>query len=138
GQAFGAPYSATWTNNASGLYTLTAVATDNGGTAASSSEVSVTARRVPAIAYVVDAGTVGGQAVSAGLGMDFDVLTNIAVTHLGVFDSGGDGVNGSALLTVQLFSRSGNAGTVLATTTFTVADPGALIGGSRFKPLTSP
>jgi chitinase len=42
GQATAAPYSYTWTNVAAGTYSLTAVATDNGGAVSTSSAVSVT------------------------------------------------------------------------------------------------
>src|ERR1043166_4062466 len=70
--------------------------------------------------------------------MDFDVLTNLVVTGLGAFDSGTDGINPSSTLTTQLYTRSGNSGTVLATLTFTAADPGTLVDSSRLKPLASP
>jgi regulation of enolase protein 1 (concanavalin A-like superfamily) len=42
GTATAAPYTATWNNVAAGTYTLTAVATDNGGATATSAAVSVT------------------------------------------------------------------------------------------------
>ncbi|SDG04231.1 glycosyl hydrolase family 18 protein [Chitinophaga filiformis] len=42
GQATSAPYTYSWTNVAAGTYSLTAVATDNGGAVATSSAVSVT------------------------------------------------------------------------------------------------
>ncbi|MCI0635402.1 MAG: hypothetical protein L0206_16025, partial [Actinobacteria bacterium] len=55
------------------------------------------------IAYVVPSGTAGGQAFGGSLGMDFDVLEDIEITRLGVFDSGSDGLG--ATITAQVFSR---------------------------------
>jgi hypothetical protein len=62
-----------------------------------------------------------------------------------VFDSGGNGL--SSTLTAELWSRNENgtpgnftddtAGTRLAQLTFTAADPGTLVGGSRFKRLAT-
>ncbi|HTI38813.1 MAG TPA: Ig-like domain-containing protein [Vicinamibacterales bacterium] len=47
GNAFAAPFSATWTNVLPGTYVLTAVATDNSGTTATSSPVTVTVTAAP-------------------------------------------------------------------------------------------
>ena len=44
------------------------------------------------VAYEVPAGTQGNQQHRGGMGMDFDVLEPIRVTHLGVFDSAQDGL----------------------------------------------
>ena len=79
---------------------------------------------------------VGTQSYTGGLGMDFDVLSPVVVTKLGVFDSGGNGL--SSTLTVQLFRRSPPV-SVLAALTFTPAAPGTLEPGtsSRMKALTS-
>jgi len=137
GRATSPPFTVAWTNVIAGSYSLTAVATDNGGASATSAAVAINARRVPAIAYIVPAGTVGSQAFANGYGMDFDVRTNIVISTLGVFDSGADGIS-NATLTTQIYRRTGNSGTVLATLAFTQADPGTLIGGSRFKPLPTP
>jgi hypothetical protein len=52
-----------------------------------------------------------------------------------VFDSGGDGVKGGDTLTAQLYSRTGDTGKLLASVSFTAADPGTLDGDSRFKNL---
>ncbi len=85
-----------------------------------------------AIAYVVPEGTVGNQVFGGSLGMDFDVTgADIAITHLGVFDSGSDGL--ATELTARLYDRSDMS--LLATLSFTPNDPGNLIDGSRFKEL---
>ncbi|NIP93244.1 MAG: hypothetical protein GWO24_07215, partial [Akkermansiaceae bacterium] len=69
--------------------------------------------------------------------MDFEVLEEIRVTDLGVFDAGADGLKRT--ITAQLWSRSGNNGVaVLARETFTSPDPGRLEGGNRFKALADP
>jgi hypothetical protein len=86
------------------------------------------------VAYEVPAGTVGNQAYSGALGMDFDVQQAVTVTRLGVFDSGGDGLG--AILTARLYNRSTRA--ELARLDFTSAEPGELAGGSRFKDLAVP
>lgn len=137
GRSLAAPFTALWTNVAAGSYAITAVATDNGGGVTTSAAANITARRVPAIAYVVPAGTVGSQAFANGYGMDFDVKSNILVTTFGVFDSAGDGLT-NVTLTTQIYRRTNNTGTVVATLAFTGTDPGTLIGGSRFKPLPTP
>src|SRR4030095_9924895 len=72
------------------------------------------------------------------IGMDFDVLAPIIVTHLGCFDSGSDGISPSSALTTQIFNRNGASPVVVASTNFLAPDPGVLIGGSRFKAFTSP
>ncbi|MCB1125571.1 MAG: lamin tail domain-containing protein, partial [Verrucomicrobiae bacterium] len=88
-------------------------------------------------AYLVEAGTGGNQSYGGALGMDFEVLEEIRVTDLGVFDDDSDGL--FRTITAQLWSRSGDSGiSILARETFTPAVPGTLEGGSRFKPLASP
>ncbi len=138
GQSTSPPYSFVWTNAHSGIHSLMAVATDDAGTTTASSAIVITATRTTNTAYIVDAGTVGTQAYPNGLGMDFDVITPIIVTSLGAFDSGGNGLSGSAPLTTQIFTRNGNSGNLLTGLTFNFADPGTLVGGSRLKPLPSP
>jgi len=90
------------------------------------------------IAYVVPVGTIGNQLLPAGqaqsLGMDFDVNSGIVITGLGVFDSGGDGLRSP--LTAHIYDRDTRIS--LAQLTFTPANPGNLIGGSRFLPLAVP
>jgi hypothetical protein len=92
------------------------------------------------IAYNAPAGTVGNQAINGlVVGDDFRVIYPITVSQLGVFDSGTNGIQGSTVLTVQLYERSGrHNGTLLATLTFDATDPGKRLGGSLFKPLVPP
>jgi len=90
-------------------------------------------------AYNVQPGTVGNEAVPRlGVGNDFRVVTPIAITQLGVFNSGANGIQGSAVLAVQVYERNGSSGALLATLTFDATNPGQLIGGSLFKPLGVP
>jgi hypothetical protein len=100
-----------------------------GRESAGSAAVCATPGRV--IAYQVPGGTQGNQAFGGALGMDFDVLLDIRVTRLGVFDDGGDGLAG--VITCRLYDRD----TQLEITSieFTPEDPGTLLGGSRFKPV---
>ena len=97
-------------------------------------------------AYQIATGTTGNQNYGAPLGMDFNAVRAIRVLSLGVFDSGSNGL--SSALTAQLWRRNENGtpgvftddtgSAVLASQTFTPADPGTLVGGSRFKPLATP
>ena len=88
-------------------------------------------------AYQVFAGQDGSQGFGGELAMHFIVNSPITVTSLGAFDADSDGITGP--LTTELWSRNGGAGvTMLASDTFTAASPGALIGGSRFKPIAAP
>lgn len=88
-------------------------------------------------AYLVEAGTPGNQFYSGSLGMDFEVLEEIRVTDLGVFDDGSNGLNRT--ITAQLWSRNGNSGVaMLASESFTSGTAGTLEGGNRFKPLSTP
>ncbi len=97
------------------------------------------------IAYSTRAGVIGNQhdPRNAAHGHDFVVQQAIEVTHLGVFDSGGDGFK--SVLTAELWSRDDN-GTPenpdddrgiakLAELTFTPEHPGELVAGDRFKAL---
>ncbi len=89
-----------------------------------------------AIAYSDDAGNVGSQDWTGSLGLDFVVHDTISVTQLGVFDSNSDGLMRD--LTAQMWTRSGDSGSLLRQLSFTPADPGTLLGGDRFKPLGTP
>ncbi|HRR78716.1 MAG TPA: PEP-CTERM sorting domain-containing protein [Planctomycetota bacterium] len=90
----------------------------------------------PVTSYIVPTGTVGLQTNHSGpLGMDFDLMQPTVINSLGVFDSGSDGLVGN--LTVRLYDRM-NTAVPLATLSFTAADPGTLVGGSRFKNLATP
>lgn len=85
-------------------------------------------------AYQVPEGTVGNQDFDGAMGMDFDVNADIAVTRLGVFDGGSDGL--ALPLTARLYDRE--SGIELVSLEFTPEDPGELVGGSRFKTLAVP
>lgn len=134
------PFSFVWSNPKSGAYTLAARATDDAGAVTVSPAVNIVAAREITLAYVVETNTVGSQSLPNpyGIGMDFNVLTPIIVTHLGCFDSAGDGINSSSTLTTQIFNRNGPAPTVVASMAFSSTDPGQLIGGSRLRALSSP
>jgi hypothetical protein len=90
------------------------------------------------IAYRVTAGTVGNQdAFGSALGMDFNVITPIVVTRLGVFDSGSNGL--AHFLTAQIYNRDTQA-PVTPLITFAAgsgAGSGTLIDGSRFLDITA-
>lgn len=98
------------------------------------------------VAYRVAPDTPGNQDYPGALGMDFVATGALVVTDLGCFDDGSDGLR--ATIRVQLWRRD-DGGTpsifaddtgsaLLATVTFTPGDPGALVEGSRFKPLPTP
>lgn len=140
GEDTASPYTFALTNLRSGQHLLTAVATDNAGQTGTSPAVSITGFRPSYTAYIVPAGTVGSQALPNpyALGMDFNVVSPVILTQLGAFDSGSDGINASSTLTTQIFNRDGASPVVVATASFSSADPGTLIGGSRFKVLAAP
>jgi hypothetical protein len=75
---------------------------------------------------------IGNQVWTGSLGQDFDVLSTIEVTSLGVFDSGGDGINGT--LQAIIYRRSDQSG-LFAPVQFTALAPGVLIGGYRLQHL---
>ena len=89
------------------------------------------------IAYVLPAGLPGDQDFSGSAGMDFEVVKSIVVTRLGVFDDSSDGLKRT--ITARLWNRGDPTGPAeVASLIFTPEDPGELIGGSRFKPLSAP
>lgn len=96
--------------------------------------------RAQTIAYDVPKGTTGNLAVPEfGVGNDFKVLSPIVISQLGVFDSGGNGIQGGMVLGVQLYERGGrHNGMLLESMTFDAVNPGKQIGGSLFKPLPLP
>ena len=100
------------------------------------------------IAYSGPSNLAGNQAYGGALGMDFDVSQPVSVTELGCFDDSGNGIAAGVTITVQLWRRN-NAGTPgvptddtgvanLASTNFTTASPGTLVGAHRFKALSTP
>ncbi|MGE3309142.1 MAG: hypothetical protein AB7O66_04165 [Limisphaerales bacterium] len=89
------------------------------------------------VAYLVNSGVAGTQNFDGVLGMDFDIVNPIVVTHLGVFDDGSDGL--ARTLTARLWDRSDPENPVeVANLEFTSEAGGTLIGGSRYKPLPAP
>ncbi len=90
------------------------------------------------VAYNFSPGQGGNQGFGGELGNDFTVNVPIRVTEMGVFDDLSNGIAGA--LTSQIWTRSGNTGTLVPGTTmgFTNASPGALEGCVRLKPLPSP
>lgn len=101
-------------------------------------------------AYTVAAGTAGNQSYSGSLGMDFTVNAPVVVTAVGCFDSGSNGIAGSATISTQIFVRNDGgtptdpaddtAGAALLAqpVAFTATDPGDPGDGHRFKPLSEP
>ncbi len=88
------------------------------------------------IAYGNLTGANGSFSGNNTFGHDFVVQSTIAVTHLGVFDSGADGL--LRTLTAELWSRNENSGTKLTELEFTTSDPGNLVDSNRLKPLATP
>ncbi|MBM3900888.1 MAG: fibronectin type III domain-containing protein [Verrucomicrobia bacterium] len=86
------------------------------------------------VPYVVPENTAGNQAYGGSVGNDFDVVRPIRITHLGVFDDGGDGLKRT--IKCRIYSRQTRQ--ELALLVFDPASPGELKGGTRFKPLTQP
>jgi hypothetical protein len=73
-----------------------------------------------------------------GVCYEFEVIRPIRVSELGMFDDAGDGVQGTAVVRIQLYEASGKATRLLETMTFDAANPGELRGGFRLKPLAQP
>ena len=92
------------------------------------------------IAYNVPAGTPGCQAFTGLLGLDFNVLSDIVVTQLGVFDDNTDGLQ--APLQARLYQRddANPCNTkLLATIDFPLDDQGTDMGdGNLYKVLPNP
>ena len=109
-----------------------------GGAESVNSEIVSTTPVAPqaGVAYVVPADLVGTSMHPGSVGFDFESLRVMDITQLGCFDSGGDGITGT--LSVRLYDISGPTPVLLAQETFTSADPGTLVGGSRFKTLATP
>ena len=56
-------------------------------------------------AYQVPEGTEGNQAFTGSLGLDFNVVNPIFITHFGVFDDASDGIQGGFFLAADLWRR---------------------------------
>lgn len=93
------------------------------------------------VAYDVPAGLVGafGGTQYYALGMEFDVVEPVYVTALGAFDSGSDGNfgDGTVPVRVAIFDRASQQ-PVTPIFSFSTADPGTALDGSRFKDLLAP
>ncbi|MEM7576548.1 MAG: putative Ig domain-containing protein [Planctomycetota bacterium] len=77
--------------------------------------------------------TVGGQAWLGSLGMDFDTTQEVTLTHLGAFDSGGDGLNDT--ITVRIYER--NTQTLMAEAVVPAGTATYFEGGHRYVALPS-
>ena len=86
------------------------------------------------LAYSLDTVAEGNQSFAGVLAMDFEVLEDIVVEGLGVFDSGGDGIR--TLVTVELWDRQGNTGISILRSRVFQGNTGALQGGHRVLPVT--
>ncbi len=86
------------------------------------------------IAYVNPEVKEGNQAFNGSLGMDFNVDRPIQITKLGVFDEYSDGLH--LTLHAAVWDRQNLR--ELANLEFTPEEPGELVGGSRFKALSTP
>jgi hypothetical protein len=72
--------------------------------------------------------TIGNQSFTGALGMDFNVLSPILVTHLGAFDSAQDGFRGA--VQVGIFNRDNQALVGVSATLTGTTQP--LLGNSRY------
>jgi len=95
----------------------------------------MSASAVPATMHTANT-TVGNQ-VWGGVGLTFNVIDpRVTVVDLGIYDSGADGIVGeNTVLTTVLFDATQ---TVIASQTFTAADPGTFDAASNywFKPIS--
>ncbi len=66
--------------------------------------------------------------------MDFDVISTVTISQLGVFDSGSNGL--SSPINVRIYNRNTQA--VVASLAFAAGQSGTLINGSRFMALATP
>jgi hypothetical protein len=87
------------------------------------------------------AGRTGASTHSGTLGSDFDVTEPIVIDQLGAFDHLGDGFSGSITVQIRVRDHAGTPaspaddtpGAIVAESEFTTADPGILVGATRFK-----
>jgi len=104
--------------------------------------LAVLASGADTIAYNVPLGTPGNQSFTGPLGLDFNVITDIVITQLGVFDDNSDGLQ--APLQARLYQRDDSNPcnfTLMAKVDFTLDDPGTDGGfgdSSLYKPLANP
>ena len=142
GSANTVPWGMVWNGATPGPRKVIARATDVTGLFHDSQPVTVmvagtTGGAPAAVAWHVPTGTVGTQNYSGSLGLDFEVVSPVLVTKLGVFDSGSNGL--SSTITAQLW-RSQPTAQLVTSLVFSAASPGnpAPSSGNRFKDLTTP
>src|ERR1041385_434555 len=104
---------------------------------------TATGARAQSELIAVDAPAVGTGNEPSGsypICNDFRVLRPVVISQLGMFDSGGDGVVGSAVITIQLSESSpeNKGSSLLESVTFDASNAGKLVGGFRYKPLAHP
>jgi hypothetical protein len=94
-----------------------------------------TAPAMAALTTMNTARILTGNQTWVSIGLEFDVLSPIVVRELGVYDSAGNGIVGSATLTAQIWDSTTQ--TILASQDFTSADQGTFDATSNylFKPL---
>lgn len=101
----------------------------------------LTVRPAIAVQVLTSNAVNGNQNFGGGLGMDFQVFSEIRVTELGVFDNGQDGIP-SGTINAAIYSRNQNGtvnnygddtGTLITTISFDNASPGTLTDGYRMK-----
>ena len=93
-----------------------------------------------------EAGRTGSTNYAGWLGTDFVVVEPIEITGLSAFDSAGDGFAGNIVVRLHSLDDAGTPDVhgddtstgVIATLTFTSAEPGELDGSKRRLPLPSP
>lgn len=89
--------------------------------------------RADFIAYDVKTGIIGNQAYGGSIGLDFDVNSTIAISQLGAFDNGGNGL--FAGVVVSIYNRDNQ--NLVAQATVPSGTSALLIGSSRYVNLSS-
>lgn len=117
-------------------YSIKAVGTESAMASVSSEVCIETLAADPGFvtAFAVESPTEGNAAWPGALGLDFEVVNAISISHLGVFDDLSDGLKRP--LVARLYDRTLRKD--VAKLEFSPSSPGSLIGGYRYKPLTSP
>jgi hypothetical protein len=82
-----------------------------------------------AIAYTASGPTTGNQNYGGSLGLDFDVLSPVAVSALLAFDDDADGWTTGTVVTVGIYDRNTQM-LVTPVIAFSPSSPGTLDGGS--------
>jgi len=99
-----------------------------------------TAYTIPVVGAGNEENATGSASNSFSICESFQVLSPIKVTQLGMFDSNGDGIQGSAIISIQLYQQNGGKlnALLLESVAFDAANSGSLVGGYRFKSLDHP